>query len=244
MTNAELLAKTKAEIERRIELHDSLASNAESEMIANLEIGAAQALDDILSFLSTLESEPFNGLEEEIKRYYDDCDGDCRYVQTARHFAQWGAEHAKLDVTDFCKSIDPSIAQCIADHSWEMLGEDERPVPNGLEEAARKYQESVPVDTTIHYCGADEDVYFANRIVDAVIFGAKWQEKQDEKEQADLFTIVALDAAQRAKEQMMSGAVEGVFQNTPFPTICLDDCKNYDFKEGDTIRVIVLPKED
>ena len=90
------IEQIKAEIKRRIELHDSLASNAESEMIANLEIGAAQALDDILSFLSTLESEkPIiqDGLEEEIKRYYDDCDGDCRYVQTARHFAKWGAKH-------------------------------------------------------------------------------------------------------------------------------------------------------
>lgn len=37
----------------------------------------------------------------------------------------------------------------------------------------------------------------------AFLAGADWQKKQDEKEQADLFTIVALDAAQRAKEQMM-----------------------------------------
>ena len=49
--------RLKAEIERRIELHDSLASNAESEMIANLEIGAAQALDDLLSFINTLQKE-------------------------------------------------------------------------------------------------------------------------------------------------------------------------------------------
>ena len=90
------IEKIRAEIERLIEYHDSLASNAESEMIVNLEIGAAQALDDILPFLSTLESEKqSDGLEEEIKRYYDDMDGDCRYAQTARHFAQWGAEHLK-----------------------------------------------------------------------------------------------------------------------------------------------------
>ena len=91
-----IIEQIKAEIKRRIELHDSLASNAESEMIANLEIGAAQALEDILPFISTLESEKQiiqGGLEEEIKRYYDDLDGDCRYAQTARHFAQWGAEH-------------------------------------------------------------------------------------------------------------------------------------------------------
>ena len=80
---------------------------------------------------------------------------------------------------------------------------EQSPLPNDLEEAARKYQESVPVDTTIHYCGADEDVYFANRIVDAVIVGANWQKEQDEKEQADLFTIVALDAAERAKKKMI-----------------------------------------
>jgi hypothetical protein len=47
-------------------------------------------------------------------------------------------------------------------------------VPKDLEEAVRKYQEGVPVDTTIHYCGADEDVYFANHIVDSFIAGAIW----------------------------------------------------------------------
>lgn len=98
--------------------------------------------------------------------------------------------------------------------------ESEKSVPKDLEEAARKYQEDVHVDTTIYYCGADEDVYFANRIVDAVIAGAKWQ-----------------------KEQMMKDAVEGEFLYTPYPTIGLDDCKDYNFKDFDKVRVIVLPKE-
>ena len=41
-------------------------------------------------------------------------------------------------------------------------------------------------------------------------------ERADEKEQADLFTIVALDAAQRAKErEMMKEAVEGVVVSDP-----------------------------
>ena len=52
-----IIKQIKTEVERQIELHDSLASNAESEIIANLEIGAAQALEDLLPFLSTLESE-------------------------------------------------------------------------------------------------------------------------------------------------------------------------------------------
>lgn len=41
-----------------------------------------------------------------------------------------------LDVTDFCKPIDPDIAQCVADHFWEMIGEEstnKKPV-EGLEE--------------------------------------------------------------------------------------------------------------
>lgn len=96
--------KLKAEIERRIALHDSLASNAESEMIANLEIGAAQALEDILPFLSTLESEkPSDGLEKEIDRLWksfaDEMEGPHNlfdvYARLARHFAEWGAEHLK-----------------------------------------------------------------------------------------------------------------------------------------------------
>lgn len=101
MTNAELLAKIKAEIQRRIEHHDSLASNAESEMIANLEIGAAQALDDILPFLSTLELEkPMNqrGLEREIERclwQLSDDPSNEELRMFARHFAEWGAEHLK-----------------------------------------------------------------------------------------------------------------------------------------------------
>lgn len=78
MTNAELIAKIRAEIERQMKLHDSFADKAENEMIANIEIGAAQALDDILSFLDTLQEqdrpEPYNPtydeayLNEKIKK--------------------------------------------------------------------------------------------------------------------------------------------------------------------------------
>jgi len=72
-----IIEQIKTEVERQIELHDSLASNAESEMIANLEIGAAQALDDLRSFLFTLESEHLadarktspKDLEEAAKEY-------------------------------------------------------------------------------------------------------------------------------------------------------------------------------
>ena len=54
----------------------------------------------------------------------------------------------------------------------------------------------------------DHDVEFGYR--DGFIAGAKWQKAKDDEETADLFTIVALDAAQRAREELvMKYAVEG-----------------------------------
>lgn len=51
-----------------------------------------------------------------------------------------------LDVTDFCKPIYPDIAQCVADHWWEMLEEDEKPRnQDRLEEEMDKYFESMEV---------------------------------------------------------------------------------------------------
>lgn len=38
----------------------------------------------------------------------------------------------------------------------------------------------------------------------------------------------------------MGEAVEGEFMLNPYPIICLDDCKNYDFKDGDKVRVLIV----
>lgn len=117
----------KAEIERRIEHYKEWVEFYKARGTkSDYDETVLGAYSDLLSFISTLESEkpsgptieepidgvlyaaacgiknatgksekPIDGLEEEIKRYYDDWDGDCRYVQTARHFAKWGAEHLK-----------------------------------------------------------------------------------------------------------------------------------------------------
>lgn len=110
-----------------------------------------------------------------------------------------------------------------------------------VEEAAEDYA----VNTASYYYEDEDDEVHSNidELKPAFLAGAQWQKEQDEKEQADLFTIVALDAAQRAKEQMMKEAVEGLFWNTPFPTICLDDCKDYNFKDNQRVRIIIV-KED
>ncbi len=75
MTNAELLAKIKAEIERRKMESIGFRNNEKREDWASFFNGEATALENLLSFLSTLESEkPMNqdGLKNEIERFFKD----------------------------------------------------------------------------------------------------------------------------------------------------------------------------
>ena len=150
MTNAELITKIKARIERL------KATNPGEYNYQNAE-GYVWALDDVLSFLSTLESEKPMNLEEEIKRFvakygYERGEDILLIAIVARHFAQWGADHTPL-----------------------------------------------PEDTVIYNKGVEE-----------------------------------------GKRLMMEEAVEGLYQNTPFPTICLDDCKDYNFKDNQKVRIIIV----
>lgn len=78
--------------------------------------------------------------------------------------------------------------------------------------------------------------------------GAKWQKEQDEREQADLFTIIALDAAQRAKEQMMQGALNGWLDEDNEPpydlnVVCEEKIPFGKFKHGDKVRIIIVKKD-
>lgn len=101
-----IIEKIKAEIERLKEE----ASIGLSEYDAGHENGICETCNELLSFLSTLESEkPMQeGLEEEIdKRYlqtrvvgHQDGVGEIllgreAFGRIARHFAKWGAEHLK-----------------------------------------------------------------------------------------------------------------------------------------------------
>ena len=115
-----------------------------------------------------------------------------------------------------CSPTMPHIVEAASHFAqWgaEHLADARKTSPKDLEEAAEKYVSTL--------CDrADEGLRIDTTLESAFIAGAKWQ-----------------------KEQMMKEAVEGVFQNTPFPTICLDDCKDYDFKEGDKVKLIIC-KED
>ena len=98
------IALIKAEIEKRILREREVKDRYDSNTSSFVE-GSIDALEGLLSFLSTLESEkPMqDGLEEEIARFedwmetYNQADYPTSFTtrDIARHFAQWGAEHLK-----------------------------------------------------------------------------------------------------------------------------------------------------
>ena len=49
-----------------------------------------------------------------------------------------------LDVTDFCKPVDPDIAKCVADHWWELL-DDENAAD---EKVVKEFSEKVSSEIT------------------------------------------------------------------------------------------------
>ena len=126
-------------------------------------------------------------------------------------------------------------------------------VSEDLEEAAK--------DAVCMAFGGDPAYYgnkaelSVNEYMRLFIVGAEWRKKQDEKEQADLFTIVALDAAQRAKEELMKEAIHYVVQddldsqgrsyNIPFIRIGITALKPKGIGVGDKVKIIIIKdKED
>ena len=86
----------------------------------------------------------------------------------------------------------------------------------GLKEAAEKCE--------AYYDVGEEHGYLCTHrgdIKDAFIAGAEWQ-----------------------KAKMMEEAVEGEVLYTPYPTICLDDCRDYDMKDRSNVHVIIIREEE
>ena len=159
-------------------------------------------------------------LNEEIKRFvaeygYERSEDILLIAIVARHFYELGCRRTaeKADEIEYNRQ------------------RAEESVPTDLEEAANKFAVFYDQGTCD---GIAQDCFIA---------GAKWMKEQDEKEQADLFTIVALDAAQRAREQMMKEAISG----NAYPNdgeIWVDLARyGYKFKEGEPCRIIIV-KED
>lgn len=125
-----------------------------------------------------------------------------------------------LDVTDFCKPIDPGIAQCVADHWWEMLGEDEKPVPNDLEEAALGNYYSggyIPKNQELR------EVALKTKEAQSFIAGAEWH-----------------------KNQMLKDAVEGYvnYYEDSGGILMTEAQVGCPYHNGDKVRIVVLKEED
>ena len=94
-----IIEQIKAEIERQQKENVNYDENGG--FASYCDSSAWSALDSMLTFVSGLEEseKPMQeGLEEEISRYLrEECsdDDEPSISDTARHFAQWGAEHLK-----------------------------------------------------------------------------------------------------------------------------------------------------
>ena len=207
MTNAELLAKIKAEIERRYKEFDGKTGD--------IATASRLAYLDVLSFLSTLESEKPMNLEEEINRYlHEECSDDDEpgIHEIAEHFAQWGAEH--LATSGKTLEIKPGDEVTINGHKivydkdkgYVTIVKSEESVPKDLEEAADKYEQEFFTDATLG---------------EAFIAGAEWD-----------------------REQMMKEAVEGRVFMSFVPGHNQMVMADVDLPTNTNVRVIVLPKED
>lgn len=142
--------------------------------------------------------------------------------------------------------------------------ESEKPMQEGLEEEInlawerleKDYSPSVLDKTTILVSGLVGEKQFSK----IAHHFADWQKEKDEVSKVNYEgaravydnTVQHLQekidekyelGKKDMREQMLKEAAEGEVVLNPYPTICLDDCKNYDFKEGDKVRIIILPKE-
>ena len=90
-----IIEQIKAEIERLKTVQ--LKRIQEGDLVDAEPYDKNEAYNELLDFLTTLESEKPMNLEEEINRYLrEECsdDDEPSVSDLARHFAKWGAEHA------------------------------------------------------------------------------------------------------------------------------------------------------
>ena len=172
MTNQDIIAKFRAEIKRLKTIQ--LKRIQEGDLVDAEPYDKNEAYNDLLSFLSDLEKSlpakvaDGEGLEEEIKRYYDDMDGDCRYAQTARHFAEWGAEHlADAHKMSGSSSEKPNWLNELADYARRQVEE--------LLSVIKKYDDY-----------SEEQIEeLRTHLMAMFLEGAGWQKEQMMKEAVD-----------------------------------------------------------
>ena len=253
MTNAELLAKIRAEIER-LQPNAPKPGNMKS-VDAKVAMQVHARLNKLLSFISDLEKSlpekvaDDKVLEVEAVSYcFDNGLNISPRVATdfARHFYGLGCYHTaeKYDEIEYNRQ--------------RASGSSE--IPKDLDAAAIQAAQSDMQDRQIMEASNDERMLYSRIFRRGFKAGAKWQEEKDGRIYRDFFDarnqgdasfldLLAYreghrDGMDEQREQMMKDAYDGEFFYNPYPGIALDDCKDYDFKQREDVLVVVLPKED
>lgn len=244
-----IIERIKAEIERltdELELQARENAEANNGEATDYCFGVVDMQMNLLSFLTTLESEKPMNLEEEINRYlHEECSDDDEpgIHEIAEHFAQWGAEH--LASAGKTLEIKPGDEVAINGHKivydkdkgYVTIVKSEEGVPNDLEEAADKYAEEL---TSEPYLQVVHKTDF--------IAGAKWQAEQLLKSSPlPEDTVLFNKGVEEGKRLMMEEAVEGEVMTNgfyPYEPRIVAPYPNCPYDFGDKVRVIVLPKED
>ena len=234
MTNAELLAKIKIEVEKRLKNTRDYMNGVGMKYKGpkyHASRGRESAYDAILSFLSTLESEkPMNqeGLNEEISKSIENLEGCTTKINDnpeyhlisdedirkfARHFAEWGAEH---------------------------LADARKMSQNDLEEAAKEYAKT---SFTRPYSDTPEEVV---TIIEpdkcaGFIAGAKWMADHAPLPED---TVLFNKGVAEGKRLMMEEAVEGEYGYFSNATKTILPSGKLNLKEGDKVHIIIVKENE
>lgn len=190
------------------------------------------------------------------KRFSEDC------VNFNMHEEKETEKSEKpINPEDAMKLLEEKIALVKQRGTWDGVDVDkfmdevrgrepEKPVPNDLEEYASRtgfdYVDNIVQEHPGHRFN-DHDVEYAYR--DGIIAGAKWQEEQDQETIELAEDHAYLAGAVNEREKMLKEAVEGEI----FDDYDKDTCEHHltilstvpsGYKDGDKVRIIILPKED
>lgn len=216
------------------------------------------------------------GLEEEIKNYFqgywpgtetaEQCNTHLHFtppaiMRLARHFAQWGAEHARenedieFDSQFFGKVMSDILAVYKSpsnpeeeplDYEWTIARQF---YELGCRRAAEKYDEieynrqrTEESERPMDQEGLEEQ---CQMMADSLVQGLPIECAKAISDIKDRIVIAVRHGAFWQKEQMLKEAAEGEVVKDISNKLAVTAKINLDgFKFGDKVRVIVLPKED
>lgn len=235
MTNAELIATIRTEIERQNEYSQRMSDNSFNSNMRNFYDGASDLCNTLLSFLSTLESEkPMNQEEIDLKKELHDFIMEfgpaATFDKCASRFYELGCRRTaeKYDEIEYNRQMAEERQM-------------EKEIPNDLEEAAEEYSFNIP-SKLFHLLSEEQQILWKKEIEQAYLAGAKWQAEQD-KETIELAEDHAyLAGAVNEREKILKEAVETeVTETCGISSVWI---KTKQLKPGQKVRVIVCKNED